>query len=163
LDEQFLSRIAKFLHIVSSAWVLALAVLILVDVVGRAAFNHPFLGTAEIIKNSVVAITFLQIPLAILVGAMLRTTIVLESVNPRLRAAIELLSCLLGAVFFVALAVGSYEPLLEAWKIGEYEGEGAMRVPTYPVRAIVFLMAILSATIFSWQFFRILTHRNHTI
>jgi len=163
LDEIILKRVSKFLHVVSSAWVLVLAVIILIDVVGRAVFNHPLLGTAEIIKNSVVAVTFLQIPLAILVGAMLRTTIVLDSVPSPFRSAIELLSCLLGAAFFVALTVGSYEPLLEAWKIGEYEGEGALRVPTYPIRAIVFLMAIFSATLFSWQFFRILARKNHTV
>lgn len=157
------TRVSKILHIVSSAWVLVLAVIILVDVVGRAVFNHPLLGTAEIIKNSVVAILFLQIPLAILVGAMLRTTIILDWVGPRFRAAIELVACSLGLLFFVALAVGSYEPLLEAWRIGEYEGEGAMRVPTYPVRAIVLAMAVLSASIFSWQIFRILSGKKHTI
>lgn len=41
------TRVSKFLHIVSSAWVLVLAVIILVDVVGRAVFNHPLLGTAD--------------------------------------------------------------------------------------------------------------------
>jgi TRAP-type C4-dicarboxylate transport system permease small subunit len=163
MDDNFLTRVSKVLHIVSSSWVLALAVIILVDVVGRAVFNRPLLGTAEIIKNSVVAITFLQIPLAILVGAMLRTTIVLDSVGPRFRALIELTACALGLIFFVALAVGSYGPLLEAWKIGEYEGEGAMRVPTYPVRAIVFLMSILSATILGWQILRILSGKKHTV
>ncbi len=157
------TRVSKILHIVSSAWVLVLAVIILVDVVGRAVFNHPLLGTAEIIKNSVVAILFLQIPLAILVGAMLRTTIILDWVGSRFRAAIELVACSLGLLFFVALVVGSYEPLLEAWRIGEYEGEGAMRVPTYPVRAIVLAMAVLSASIFSWQIFRILSGKKHTI
>ncbi|PHQ96055.1 MAG: hypothetical protein COB40_09290 [Marinosulfonomonas sp.] len=111
----------------------------------------------QIIKNSVVTIMFLQIPLAILVGAMLRTTIILDWVGPWFRAAIELAACSLGLIFFIALAVGSYEPLLEAWRIGEYEGEGAMRVPTYPVRAIVLAMAVLSASIFSWQIFRILS------
>lgn len=161
--EEKLSSATKILHIVSSGWVLILACIICVDVIGRAFFNHPLLGTAEIVKNSVVAITFLQVPLAIMIGAMLRTTIILDSVGPKIRSAIEILACLLGVIFFVALAVGSFEPLIDAWKIGEYEGEGALRVPTYPVRAIVFAMAILSAIVFAWQIVRIFSGKPHTV
>lgn len=161
--ERPLTFVAKTLHIISSGWVLVLAGIIFVDVVGRALFNQPLLGTAEIVKNSVVAITFLQIPLAILIGAMLRTTIILDAVGPRVRKMIELAACLLGVAFFVALAVGSYEPLLEAWRIGEYEGEGAMRVATYPVRAIVLVMAVFSAGAFLWQISRILSGKSHTV
>lgn len=161
--EEKLSNATKILHIVSSGWVLILACIICVDVIGRAVFNHPLLGTAEIVKNSVVAITFLQVPLAIMIGAMLRTTIILDSAGPKIRSAIEILACLLGVIFFVALAVGSFEPLIDAWKIGEYEGEGALRVPTYPVRAIVFLMAILSAIVFAWQIVRIFSGKPHTV
>jgi len=158
-----LSTATKILHIVSSGWVLIVACLICADVIGRAVFNYPLLGTAEIVKNSVVAITFLQVPLAIMVGAMLRTTIILDSVGPKIKSGIEVLACLLGVIFFIALAVGSFDPLIEAWKIGEYEGEGALRVPTYPVRAIVFLMAILSATVFAWQIVQIFSGKSHIV
>jgi len=158
-----LTRLSRYLHIVSSAWVLALAGVIFIDVMGRALFNHPLLGTAEIVKNSIVAITFLQIPLAILIGAMLRTTIALDAVGPTTRRLIEVGATLLAIAFFAALAVGSYEPLLEAWQIGEYEGEGAMRVPTYPVRAVILVMAVLTTVILVWQLYRLLTGKKHTI
>lgn len=161
--EEKLFQVNKVLHIVSSGWVLILACIICVDVIGRAVFNSPLLGTSEIIKNSVVAITFLQVPLAIMIGAMLRTTIILDAAGPRIRNAIEILACLLGVAFFIALAFGSFGPLIDAWKIGEYEGEGALRVPTYPVRTIVFLMAILSAIVFGWQVFRIFAGKPHII
>lgn len=161
--EQALTKLSRVLHIVSSGWVLILAGVISVDVVGRAVFNHPLLGTAEIVKNSIVAITFLQIPLAIMIGAMLRTTIVLDAVGLMGRRIIEVGATLLAIAFFVALAVGSYEPLLEAWRIGEYEGEGAMRVPTYPVRAIIFAMAVLTSFILAWQLTRLFTGKKHII
>ena len=51
--ERVLTSISKTLHIVSSGWVLILAGVIFVDVMGRAVFNHPLLGTAEIVKNSI--------------------------------------------------------------------------------------------------------------
>lgn len=161
--EEKLSQIAKTLHIVSSGWVLVLSCIICADVIGRSVFNHPLLGTAEIVKNSVVAITFLQVPLAILIGAMLRTTMILDAVRPKLKNVIEILACIFGISFFVALAFGSFDPLIQAWAIGEYEGEGALRVPTYPVRAIVFLMAILSAFVFLWQAIRIISGKPHII
>lgn len=161
--EKALTGLSRVLHIVSSGWVMILAVIIVVDVLGRALFNHPLLGTAEIVKNSIVAITFLQIPLAIMVGAMLRTTIVVDSVGPRLRRLIEIGATLLAIVFFVALAIGSIDPLIEAWRIGEYEGEGALRVPTYPVRAVVVIMAVLSTVILLWQLIRLVSGKSHTV
>ena len=161
--EKGLTNLSRILHIVSSGWVLILAGVIFVDVMGRAVFNHPLLGTAEIVKNSIVAITFLQIPLAILIGAMLRTTIILDAVGPMWRRLIEVGATLLAIAFFTALAVGSYEPLIEAWRIGEYEGEGAMRVPTYPVRAVVLVMAVLTTFILIWQLTRLLAGKKHTI
>lgn len=161
--EKGLSGLARILHIVSSGWVLILAGIIFVDVMGRALFNHPLLGTAEIVKNSVVAITFLQIPLAILVGAMLRTTMVIDAAGPIVGRVIEVGATLLAIVFFGALALGSFDPMLEAWRIGEYEGEGAMRVPTYPVRVVIVVMAVLSTIILIWQLSRLLTGKKHTL
>jgi hypothetical protein len=34
---------------------------------------------------------------------------------------------------------------MHAWDIGEYEGEGALRVPTYPVRIAIVLLSALAA------------------
>lgn len=161
--EKSLTGLARILHIVSSGWVLILAGVIFVDVMGRALFNHPLLGTAEIVKNSIVAITFLQIPLAILVGAMLRTTLLIDAAGPAVGRVIEVGATLLAIAFFGALAWGSLDPMIEAWRIGEYEGEGALRVPTYPVRAVIFAMAVLTSVILIWQLVRLLTGKKHTI
>ena len=38
---------------------------------------------------------------------------------------------------------GSYEPALHAWNSGEYEGEGALRIPVWPARFIVMLGSLL--------------------
>ena len=69
---------------------------------------------------------------------------------------LEFLACILGATFFSALVIGSWEPFWDAWEIGEYEGEGALRVPTYPVRAIIILMGVLSALVYLRQLFRLI-------
>lgn len=130
-------RLARTIHVISACWILGLALIILIDVTGRTFFNVPFLGATEIIKNSVVSITFLQLPLAIYSGSMLKTQIVSDMLGPAGRRIVRTVACVLGAILFILLVYGAWGPMLGAWRIGEYEGEGAMRVPTYPVRILV--------------------------
>lgn len=118
------------------------------DVVGRIFFNSPLLGTIEIIKNSVVAITFLQLPLAIYSETMLKTTIFYGMSRKRLQKFMRTLSNLLGFLFFIAILYSSWGPFVEAVSIGEYEGEGALRVPTYPVRFLIVLTAAFAAFVY---------------
>ena len=62
-------------------WLASVAMLIVYDVVGREFFDSPFHGTNEIASNSVLSILFLQLPLSILTGGSLRTTIVYGNVG----------------------------------------------------------------------------------
>ena len=141
-------RVAETIHILSAFWVLVIAGIILVDVFGRHFFNSPFLGAVEIIKNSVVSITFLQLPLAIYSGGMLRTTLLYGAVGPQYQRVLRSLTNVLGFLFFAGVAYSSWMPFLEALAINEYEGEGALRVPTYPVRLLVVLTSIFAAFVY---------------
>ncbi len=141
-------RIAEVIHVISAFWVLVIAGIILVDVLGRQFFNSPLLGAVEIIKNSVVSITFLQLPLAIYSGGMLRTTLLYGAVGPKYQKVLRSLTNILGFLFFAGVAYSSWGPFLEALAINEYEGEGALRVPTYPVRLLVVLTSIFAAFIY---------------
>ena len=115
---------------------------------GRLFFNSPLLGTIEIIKNSVVAITFLQLPLAIYSETMLKTTIFYGMARKRLQKFMRTLSNFLGFLFFLAILYSSWGPFLEAVSIGEYGGEGALRVPTYPVRFLIVVTAAFAAFVY---------------
>jgi len=143
-----LGRVAQWCHVVSAFWVVVLAFIIFVDVSGRFLFSAPLLGAAEIIKNSVVSITFLQLPLAILRGGMLKTTLLLDAVNPGWQRILRTAGYLLGLLFFLATAFSSWQPFVDAWQIGEYEGEGALRVPTYPVRLLLVITTAFSALVY---------------
>ena len=46
-------------------------------------------------------------------------------------------------MFFGLIVWGSYEPALHAWNSGEFEGEGALRVPVWPARFVVMFGALL--------------------
>lgn len=140
MRQQF--EIARWAHILSAGWVFLLALLIIADVLGRTLFLHPIAGTKEILQNSVIAVTFLQLPLAVYSGSMLRTTLLLDHLGPRGQLALRVFAWLLGAALFAAIAYASLPPALNALRLGEYEGEGAMRIYTWPVR---FLLVATSA------------------
>lgn len=140
--------LARGVHVVSVYWVLLLAVLIFIDVVGRSFFNAPLLGTAEIIKNSVVSIALLQLPLAIYRGGMIRTTVIYDLVSPKWRRILRSCGSVLGLLLLAGIAYASWGSAIEAFKIGEYEGEGSLRVATWPVRFVVVAMSAFSAFIY---------------
>lgn len=150
-------RLSRVIHLVSALWTLGLAALILADVAGRSLLAQPIPGTKEIIQNSIVAITFLQLPLAIYSGSMLRTSVLADAVPPIVRQLLRTLCYLLGAALFVGLMISSYEPLLDAYRIGEYEGEGALRVPVWPLRGVILIMSVfgffayLSMIYYDWS------------
>ena len=138
-------KVTRAIHLFSAFWTLALAFLIFGDVVGRGMFSRPIPGTKEIIQNSVVAITFLQLPLAIYSGAMLRTSIFADAVPPFFRRVLRTFGAVLGLLFFIGLIWSTWPSFADAYRIGEYEGEGALRVPTWPVRGTVLVMSFFGA------------------
>ncbi|MEE2782617.1 MAG: TRAP transporter small permease [Pseudomonadota bacterium] len=143
-----INRIAQTSHVVSAFWVLVLAGIILVDVLGRYFFSQPLLGATEVIKNSVVSITFLQLPLAIYRGGMIRSTILYDVLGPNWQRVLRTFANLLGLLFFVGTAFSAWGPALEALEVSEYEGEGALRVPTYPVRFLVVVTSVFTAYVY---------------
>lgn len=143
-------RIARAAHVVSAAWVLVLAVIIFIDVCGRYFFGLPLLGATEIIKNSVVSITFLQLPLAIYRNGMIRTTLIYDLVNADWQRILRTFTSLAGLLFFLGTAFSAWGPALEALGVSEYEGEGALRVPTYPVRFLVVATSLFAAYVYAY-------------
>ncbi|MFP6828878.1 MAG: TRAP transporter small permease [Gammaproteobacteria bacterium] len=143
-----IERIARATHIVSAFWVIVLALIIFVDVIGRYLFSQPLLGATEIIKNSIVSITFLQIPLAIYRGGMIRTTLIYGAVGADWKRILRSFAGLCGVLFFLGTAFSAWGPALEALGVSEYEGEGALRVPTYPVRFLVVVTSLFAAYVY---------------
>lgn len=148
--QKTIGRIARATHVVSAAWVLVLAVIIFIDVCGRYFFGLPLLGATEIIKNSVVSITFLQLPLAIYRNGMIRTTLVYGLVGADWQRILRTFTNVMGLLFFLGTAFSAWGPALEALGVSEYEGEGALRVPTYPVRFLVVATSLFAAYVYAY-------------
>ncbi len=121
-----------------------LSFLVVADVIGRVVFNHPVKGTPEIVSMAIVIICFLQASYAIRSGGMLRVDAVVNWLPVNARLFLAIFGCLLGALFFAAILYGGIEPLQHAWGSNEYEGEGALRVPTWPARGAVLVGSALA-------------------
>lgn len=137
---QFLAlsdRLNRVLMVAAAFWAFILAVAITIDVTGRGLFSAPLTGTLEIVVNSIVVIAFLQIGFAVRSRSMLRADFLLQVMPRRLRRGLDVLGLLAGAAVFGLLAYAILDPLTSALATGEYEGEGALRVPTWPIYGVI--------------------------
>lgn len=132
------------LNAVGTVWVAALTVLICADILGRVLFSFPITGVPEIVKISIVAIVWLQIPHTLKTGGHLRSDIVLGRLSGRARSIADLFAYALGALVFGLLVFSGWDTMIMAWELGEFEGEQPVRVPTYPLRSIVLVGAGLT-------------------
>ena len=155
--EQSVKSFAKVLNIISAVWIFSVAALILFDVVGREVFLTPFHGTNEIVANSVLAILMLQLPLSILNRSSLRTTIVYGKVRGMGKGIIDSISYLLAGLLFLAIAIGSWPNMIEAWAILEQEGSGIVEIPVYPIRTLVVFVGFFGVAVCALLIYHSLT------
>ena len=151
--QDFVTRATETLSTISAFWILLLAAIFLYDILGRELFDTPFLGTHEIVGNSIVGILFLELPSTIKRGAMLRTTIVYYAVSRLSRRAIDCASYLLGVLLFLAIIFGGWDSMIVSWELLEIEGAGAFEVPIYPVRTLIILFSAICALIYLQLFY----------
>jgi TRAP-type C4-dicarboxylate transport system permease small subunit len=136
--------VSKMLMVVAAIWAFVLAFYILVDVIARN-LNMPIEGTSEIVTNSIVVVVFLQLAYCVHIRGMLRADFLLQLMGPRLTRILNIAGCLLCALFFACIVYGSYTGAWDAWVTGHFEGDGALRVPTWPARFAVLLGCALAA------------------
>ena len=144
--------VAKALLAFAATLAFLLSFLVVADVVGRTVFSSPVKGTPEMVSMSIVIICFLQASYAIRSGGMLHVDVFTGLLPARGREALAAAGCLLGLAFFGVILYGGIDPLAHAWASDEYEGEGALRVPTWPARFVVILCAGLAALDYALAF-----------
>ncbi len=131
------ARLVYLLLIAAALLGFALAFLVVADVIGRSFFNQPVQGTPEIVSMSIVIICFLLAGYAVQSRSMIYTDVLVSQLGWRGPVVTTLTSGALGGVFFLLIMWGTWDPLLHSISTGEYEGEGALRVPTWPARVAV--------------------------
>ncbi|MEM9221000.1 MAG: TRAP transporter small permease [Pseudomonadota bacterium] len=136
--------LTKTLMVLAALWAFVLCFFILAEIISRA-MNMPLQGTKEIIANSVVMIVFLQLGFAVRSRSMLSADFLIGALGPRARRYIAAFGYLLGIVFFAILANAAIDPALRSFANGEFDGEGALRVPVWPARFMIIAGSALAA------------------
>lgn len=158
--ERIVTFFARALNYISAVWLASVALLILYDVVGRELFLAPFYGTNEIVSNSVLSILMLQLPLSILTGGSLRTTILYGKLRLRGKRVIDGLSYALALVLFAVIAYGSWPNMIEGWAIREMEGSGNIQIPVYLIRTLVVLVCAVGVAVCALMVWRAASRRG---
>ncbi len=138
-------RLTRFLMVLAAFWAFMLTFFIMADIIGRGIFNAPVYGVREIVMNSIVIIVFLQAGYAIRSRSMLRAEFVIDRFPAWLRRAALAIGYLLGAAFFLTIVVGGWDNAVYSWVANEFEGEGALRVPSWPTRFMILFGGALAA------------------
>jgi TRAP-type C4-dicarboxylate transport system permease small subunit len=136
------------LNAIGTVWIFVMMLVITVDVVGRAVFKQPLVGAIEFIKVSLVGIVFLQIPDAFMKDKHIRSDVILGRVGLFYREIFNFFGSILGSLLFIGIIISSWQPTIAAWKIFESEGEGALRIPTYPIRTLIILSSVMALVFF---------------
>ena len=135
---------SKFMMVVAAIWAFGLAFLILANIIGRSIFDSPVYGTAEIVSTSIVIIVFLQVGYAIRSRSMLRADFLIIHLPELVQRIFLVIGYLLGAAFFLMIITGGWEESILSYIEDEFEGEGALRVPSWPARWIVLIGSALA-------------------
>ena len=117
------------------------------DVIGRVFFNSPIMGTSEVVKVGVVCLVFMQVPWAFWEDRHIRSDMIPGRFGPKGQQFAALLRNLIALAAMVLIFIANWKPMMKAWKILEYEGEGALHVPVYPLFTIIQLGSGLAAII----------------
>lgn len=144
------------MNTLASIWVLFIVALISTDVIGRAAFNAPLPGVPEIVRFSIVGMVWLQMAYALRSGNHLRTTLFLGMMPPLARRAVLVANSLVGIGLFVLIAWLGWIEMAKSYDIGAFEGEHPVRIPVWPIWAILVGGAALTALQFALDALRYL-------
>jgi len=140
----FSDKLSKFLMVVAAAWAFGLAFLVLAAIIGRGVFDTPIHGTAEIVAASIVIIVFLQAGYAIRSRSMLKADFLVSRFSGGVQRCLLGIGYLLGAAFFLMIITGGWEESILSYVENEFEGEGALRVPSWPARWTVLIGSALA-------------------
>lgn len=140
----FSDRLSKFLMVAAAAWTFGLAFLVMGNIIGRTVFDAPIYGTAEIVAASIVIVVFLQAGYAIRSRSMLKADFLVIHLPDVVQRTLLAVGYFLGAAFFLMIITGGWEESILSYVEGEYEGEGALRVPSWPARWTVLVGSALA-------------------
>lgn len=140
--DRVVAKTSSVMAAIGASLIGLLGLTIVADVVGRQ-FGVPVTGIVELAAQTVVISAFLTIPFVMRRGGHIRATIIVSRTPVKVRKTLEVIAYTTGAVIFVLLAYSAWGAFVEDFVKASYEGEGALRIPTWPTRLTIFIASIL--------------------
>jgi TRAP-type C4-dicarboxylate transport system permease small subunit len=137
--DRFLETTSRIMLVIAAIIGFSLSFIVVADVVGRVAFNRPLKGTPELVSSAIVIICWLQATYAIRSGGMINVDAFTGLMPYRVQSLLGIIGSIIGAGLFGLICYASVEHAGFAWTSGEYDGEGALRVPAWPARFIMMI------------------------
>jgi TRAP-type C4-dicarboxylate transport system permease small subunit len=140
--DKAVAGITNVFAVIGATLIGVLALLVVSDVVGRN-FGFPVTGIVELAAQTVVISAFLTIPFVMRKGSHIRATVLVSRLPEIWRRGFEVLAFAIGVLVFALLAYSSWGNFVTDYTAASYEGEGALRIPTWPARLTIFLASML--------------------
>ncbi len=150
--------VTRLLNVIGTLLILAMAIAVNADVIGRDFFNHPIPGVLEFISWSIVAIVFLQMANTLREGRHVSNDILMTLVlrtRPRIAAGIFAAFDFTGAVLMTIIVIYVWPILKTHYVEGYYAGTaGVVEIPIWPFMTAILIGAVATAIQFlldAWQ------------
>jgi TRAP-type mannitol/chloroaromatic compound transport system permease small subunit len=144
--ERIFAAVAAALNAVGTLLIVVIISVMNGDIFGRFLFDHPIVGTTEIVQMSIVAILFLQVTYTLRQGALVRSDAFIGAISrsyPRTAALIETIYALIGVFIFFVLARAIWPILIREWVTAdEFGTPGVFLYPKWPLRAAMLIGCI---------------------
>jgi TRAP-type C4-dicarboxylate transport system permease small subunit len=124
-SSSWFGRFTAALNIVGTILIVAMAIAVNADVLGRNAVNHPIPGVNEFIGLSIVAVVFLQLANTLREGRHVSNDIIMQAIgvyHPRVAYAFYGLFNLIGAGLMALIVWFVWPMVLEMYQAGYYKG-----------------------------------------
>ena len=141
--------VTQGLNILGTLLILAMAVAVNADAIGRNLFNHPIPGVLEFLGLSIVAIVFLQMANTLREGRHVSNDLLTQLVTksrPRLQAAIYASFNAVGTLLMLLIAVYVWPIFMSSYEGGYYRGTtSVIEIPIWPFMIAVLIGAVATA------------------
>jgi TRAP-type C4-dicarboxylate transport system permease small subunit len=141
--------LTRLLNVVGTLLILAMALAVNADVIGRNLLLYPLPGVLEFVGLSIVAIVFLQMANTLREDRHVANDVLMRLVGaarPRLTAAFYAAFYLIGALLMALIVWFVWPILLDNYHGGFYRGTaGVIEIPTWPFIAAVVVGAAATA------------------
>jgi len=151
-------RISQAVYAVGLVVLAAMAVLTLVDVIGRAGFNKPISGSYELTEYIFALGVALVIGNSVFLKSHIRIDLLVDRFPMRVQVVLEIISHLICTAFFLLM---SWAVLQGAIKVqGQGTNSGVLAIPLFPVHYVLSFGCLLGGIVFFLYFIKTLQQKK---